>query len=174
MGHTTLIRELPNPHKEDSESPHKEDSDNPHKEDYALKDNKNTRTKQADSRTKLRPNAADITHRISCRIITQKLTDDVYAAALLEILYDKSNEVPEEQIGDWLPYNVREIRHATNLTAAEQGYARGVLDQQHLVGFSPSPHTPRTFWVNVSEFRRRLEEELAKEGVIIPEELRET
>ena len=137
-----------------------------------MKDNKNTRLMQEPSDPKLHPNAVDATSRVYARVLTHRVTDDPYAAALLEVLYDQGSALPEEQMGDWVPYNVREIRHATNLTAAEQRHARLVLATQGLVAFHPSFAAPQSSLVDLAEFCKRIGEELEKEGVIVPEELR--
>jgi hypothetical protein len=128
-----------------------------------MKDNNKTRTMQPQDVRSIRPDAASSSSRVYSRTITNNITGDVISAALMEALFDKDRRVAGEEEGVWIDYNVREMRHATNLTAPEQREARNTLIKLKLVNFAVHHQTEAVkFIINHPLFREKLEEQIGK------------
>lgn len=130
-----------------------------------MKNNKILPKKQPPDFVQVRPKTPACSDRVFARKITADITGDINAAALFEALFDNDRLVTGDKEGFWLTYNVRDMRHSTNLSAKEQAEARSVLSDQQLVAFRVSfGGVGIEYLINHVLFQERVFDGLAKEA----------
>lgn len=128
-----------------------------------VKNNNNSPKKQPRDFESVRPTSGTGSDRIFARTLTANVTGDVAAAALFEALFDNDRLVTGDKDGFWLTYNIRDMRHKTNLSTKEQAEARSILSDRQLVAFRVSfGGVGIEYLINHPLFQKQVFDQLAK------------